>query len=245
MWSVRMRASKKENSREKHISGAEGIYDYFQIERALKEYLKRAFEHSKGKPDTIVLTIEKINEEIERIPALPISTFLSNSSEESLKFIKEKLKSLGISEKSINIAFYVINNCQMRGATLIDYLTGERLERDKERGVRVSRIQMEKSKRNRILRKIKNISNQPLRTIEALTIASKVIYYPDVVAELCISDNPDYTTGYIASRDFGYLRITNIKNQGQHKGGRAFFIKTPCDTEALIEYLERKPVLIV
>ncbi len=245
MWSVRMRASKKENSKEKHISGAEGIYDYFQIEKALKEYLKRAFEHSKGKPDKIVLTIEKINEQIERFSALPISTFLSNSSEESLKFIKEKLKSLGIYEKSINVAFYVINNCPMRGATLIDSLTGERLEKDKERGVRVSRIQMEKSKKNRMLRKIKNISTQPLRTIEALTIASKVISHPNIIAELCISDNPEYTTGYIASRDFGYLRITNIKNKGQHMGGRAFFIKTPCDMETLIEYLERKPVLIV
>ncbi len=245
MWSVRMRASKKQNSKEKHISGAEGIYDYFQIEKVLKEYLKRAFEHSKGKPDKIVLTIEKINEEIKRVPVLPISNYLSNSTDESSKFIKDKLKSLGISEKAINIAFYVINNCHMRGATLIDALTGERLEKDKERGVRVSRIQMEKSKKIRILRKIRNISTQPLRTIEALTIASKVISHHDVIAELCISDNPDYTTGYIASRDFGYLRITNIKNKGQHIGGRAFFIKKPCDIEALIEYLERKPILIV
>lgn len=245
MWSVRMRASKKEDNKEKHISGAEGIYDYFQIQKALKEYLKRAFEHSKGEPDKIVLTIEKIEEEIKKVSALPIATFFSNASEESFEFINDKLKSLGISEKAINTAFYVIHNCHMRGATLIDYVTGDRLEKDKERGVRVSRIHMEKSRKLRVLKKIKNISTHPIRIIEALTIASKVLSHPDIVAELCISDNPDYTIGYIASRDFGYLRITNIKNKGQHIGGRAFFVKKPCDIEALVEYLERKPILIV
>jgi 6-carboxyhexanoate--CoA ligase len=59
MWSVRMRASRFENDSEKHISGAEGIYDLVNIERALKELFKRALNHSKGQPDKIVFTVEK------------------------------------------------------------------------------------------------------------------------------------------------------------------------------------------
>ncbi|GLI53800.1 6-carboxyhexanoate--CoA ligase [Thermodesulfovibrio yellowstonii] len=245
MWSVRMRASKKENNIEKHISGAEGIYDYSQINRVLKQLFKRAFEHSKGKPDKVVITIERINDEIQTVFALPINTFFVNSPEEAFCLISKKLSSIGISDKAILSAFEVIKKYPMRGATLIDSITGERLERDKTRGIRVSRIHMDKGKRIKLIRQIKNLSTQPQRVIEAITIASKVASYPEVVAELCISDNPDYTIGYIASRDLGYLRITNIKNKGETIGGRAFFVKTPCDIEKLTNYLERKPVLVI
>jgi len=65
----------------------------------------------------------------------------------------------------------------MRGATLIDAFTGERLEPDKKRGVRVSRIQMATKKRLQILRKIKKFTTEPERVIEAVTVASKVISF--------------------------------------------------------------------
>ncbi len=235
-----MRASKEE----KHISGAEGIYSEKEIKRVLSKYLTRALNHCRGKPDKIVLTIEKITEEIIFVSPLKIDTYFSDSPESAFYFIKDKLKSLNISEKAIQKAFYVIKNCPLRGATLIDYLSGERLERDLQRGVRVSRIQMDSKKRIEIIRNVKNISPDPERTVEALTIASKVLSCKEVLAEVCISDNPDYTTGYVASRDFGYLRITNIKTQGDNAGGRAFFIKTPCEIDKLIEFLERKPVIV-
>jgi 6-carboxyhexanoate--CoA ligase len=132
---------------------------------------------------------------------------------------------LGISENCISKAFEFIKNYKIRGASLIDINTTERLEKDKHRGVRVSRIQMDKKTKDRILRKIRKLSSTPQRVIEAITIASKVAYLNEIIAEICISDNPDYTTGYIASRNFGYLRITNIKNQGDDTGGRVFFCK--------------------
>lgn len=245
MWSVRMRASKNEKNLEKHISGAEGIYDYLQIDKVLKQLFKRAFEHPKGKPDKIVITIEKIYDEIQLVTALPINNFFPNSPEEAFSLIREKLNSLNITDKALYSAFEVIKTCPMRGATLIDSITGERLEKDKTRGIRVSRIHMEKGKRMKLLRYLKSLSAQPQRVIEALTIASKVVSYPEIIAELCISDNPDYTTGYVASKNFGYLRIANIKNNGEDIGGRAFFIKTPCNIEKLIHYLEKKPVLVI
>lgn len=245
MWSVRMRASKVENNTEKHISGAEGIYKYSQIQKVIKQLFRRAFEHPKGEPDKIVITIEKIKEDIKTVSALRVSTFFSNSPQEAFEFIKEKLRLLGISESAIFKAFEIIKKYPMRGATLIDANTAERLEKDKARGVRVSRIHMEKNKKACLIRQIKNLSDQPNRIIEALTIASKVMSCSEIIAEVCVSDNPDYTTGYIASREFGYLRVTNIKNKGESFGGRAFFIKTPCNLDALVNYLERKPVLIV
>jgi len=240
-----MRSSVNEEGREKHISGAEGIYEQYQIEKVLKRFLRRAMEHPRGLPDKIVLTVEKIEGEIDYIEALPLKTHICKDEKEAFLFIKERLISLGISEKACCSAFEVIKNFEMRGATLIDLVTGERLEENKERGVRVSRVHMDKSKRKRILAKVKNLSNQPYRVIEALTIASKVAFCPEIVGELCISDNPDYTTGYIASRDFGYLRITNIKKRGDTYGGRAFFVKTPCNIEKLINFLEKVPVIVV
>ena len=52
-----------------------------------------------------------------------------------------------------------------------------------------------------------------MRVKEALMLASKAASWPDVIAEVCISDDPDYTTGYIASKELGYLRIPNIKRE--------------------------------
>lgn len=245
MWSIRMRASKTKNNVEEHISGAEGIYSLNEVEKILKQFLKRALEHSKGVPDKIVLTVEKIKEPIEKVKALPIKTILCKSPEEAHEVVRKKLTQLGISENAILSAWDIIKKYKMRGATLIDSITGERLEPDKERGVRVSRIQMDKKRKYQILKKIKNIAIQPQRVVEAITVASKVVSSGAIIAEICVSDNPDYTTGYISSKETGYLRITNIKNTGEQIGGRAFFVKIPVDIEKLIKFLERTPVIII
>lgn len=245
MWSLRMRASKIEDNEEIHISGAEGIYNFDEIEKFLKKFFKRAIEHPKGIPDKIVFTVEKIKEQIQSVKALKVKTIFCESPDKAEETINEHLTKLGVSGKAIKEAWNVIKGQRMRGATLIDCLTAERLEPDKKRGVRVSRIQMDRKKRIQILRKIKNFATEPQRVIEAITVASKVASCPEVIAEICVSDNPDYTTGYIASKDFGYLRITNIKKEGEIIGGRAFFVKTPFDIEKLIKFLERTPVIVL
>lgn len=240
MWSVRMRASKMES----HISGAEGIYEFNKIERFIKKFFKRAIKHPNGMPDKVVLTVEKIKEPVQEIKVLDVKTVFCKSPEESKEVINEYLIKLGISEKAISSAWDVIENHRLRGATLIDSFTGGRLEPDKKRGIRASRLQMDKKTRVKILRKIKNLTTQPERVIEALTVASKVASRKEVIAEICVSDNQDYTTGYIASKEFGYLRITNIKNEGENIGGRAFFVKTPLNIEKLIKFLEKTPVIV-
>jgi 6-carboxyhexanoate--CoA ligase len=64
-----------------------------------------------------------------------------------------------------------------------------------------------------------------------------------VLGELCISDDPNYTTGYVATRTHGYIRLPRIKKRGVPFGGRAFFI-TGGEVKDLIKYLQITPVLI-
>jgi len=79
---------------------------------------------------------------------------------------------------------------------------------------------------------------------EAIILSSKLISCKQVIAELCVSDDPDYTTGYVASKKYGYVRIPHIKPKGIRRGGRAFFVHEVIKTEDMIEYLERMPVII-
>ena len=46
---------------------------------------------------------------------------------------------------------------------------------------------------------------------EALVLASKVQSAEGIVGELCWSDDPDYTVGYVACNGI-YHRIPNMKN---------------------------------
>jgi len=90
----------------------------------------------------------------------------------------------------------------------------------------------------------KMIKNNITTVKEALILASKGASCPSVIVEVCISDDPDYTTGYISSKKLGYLRIPNIKKLGEMYGGRVVFIKEDAAVERLVGYLEKTPVII-
>ncbi|MBI5203333.1 MAG: 6-carboxyhexanoate--CoA ligase, partial [Nitrospirae bacterium] len=180
------------------------------------------------------------------IPLLPVITLDCDSPEKAIKIITQKLESLGISKKAIDNGFAVLNSKKtMRGASLILAKSGRRVEPDKERGVRLSRMGVEKSTEKNLSEKLSGKKINTSTVKEALILASKAASWPDVIAEVCISDDPDYTTGYIASKGFGYLRIPSIKRKGEMHGGRVFFIREPADIAGLISYLERKPVIII
>lgn len=229
-----------------HISGAEGIYEKSEIQKICEKYIKRALTHSRGEPDEIVITIEKIRQKSKTISLLPVITLDCNSPEKARKIITQKLESLGISKKAIDNGFVVLNSKKtMRGASLILLKSGTRVEPDKERGVRVSRMGIEKSTEKNLSEKLSRAKINTTTVKEALVLASKAASWPDVIAEVCISDDPDYTTGYIASKEFGYLRIPNIKRGNEMHGGRVFFIRETADIAGLISYLERKPVIII
>ena len=132
----------------------------------------------------------------------------------------------------------------MRGASLISAQSGRRLEPDKARGIRVSRLGIDNASEKKLRKRLAAMKIDNTTVKEALILASKVISCRDIVAEICISDDPDYTTGYIASRVTGYLRIPNIKRLGQMHGGRVFFLRPDADIEKTINYLEKKAVVL-
>jgi 6-carboxyhexanoate--CoA ligase len=134
----------------------------------------------------------------------------------------------------------------MRGAVIMDARSGERLEPDQERGVRASRFDWSEEALKDIERDLKAVDLTHFRTREALALATKVAYAPGVVAELCWSDEPDYIAGYVASLQTGYVRFPRLKNIGNPKGGRVFFVNNhdALDVTKLIDYLQFFPVLI-
>lgn len=252
-----MRASKKYRSQKSkvksknlkhcdpHISGAEGIYEDLKIYRITGKYIDRALSHSRGIPDKIVITMEKLKQKPEAICALPVATLKCISLSEAKKLIKNLLKTVSVSETAIKSAFKVLNSKQaMRGASLVRSVSGIRIEPDKTRGIRASRLGISLSAERILSSKLhkKSINNTTVK--EAVMLASKVASCDEVIAELCISDDPDYTTGYISSGHFGYIRIPNIKHKGDRKGGRVFFVKEKADRDSLIKYLEETPVII-
>jgi len=268
MWSIRMRASKqgarqrttrlgrRTPSREAnadpqtlppvvHISGAEGIYPKGKIPAIVQEYITRARIHPKGKPDSIVITIEKIRQKPEAIFALPIATVECSSTSQASTIIKRLLSKPGISPKAITTAMHIVQNKQtIRGAALILSQSGRRVDPDRFRGVRASRMGISRTAEHALSAVLNQQAIDTPTVREAIILASKVASCDDVVSELCISDDPDYTTGYIASKKLGYVRIPCIKKKGSKAGGRVFFLSDEADIPAVIQYMEKTPVMI-
>lgn len=239
-YSVRMRAS----AGERHISGAEGLYIEEHLQGAVEGYLRRARWHERGEPDRIVITIERITGMPLYIKTLPVFTAGINNPGEALKFISGVLKRLGISGKAIENAISVISSRDvMRGASLIRALSGKRVEPDMERGVRVTRLGIEPAVRSELESRFKERGLRVEVVSEALLLASKVANTPGIIAEICVSDDPSYTTGYVASGLTGYIRIPNIKEAGSPNGGRVFFLDEEIGTADVIEFLEKRPVI--
>ena len=237
--------SKDLKPEEIHISGAEGIYEEPEISVIVSKYIKRALTHPRGRPDKIMITLEEIKQKPKSVRLLPVTTLKCSSSAEAMEIIFKTLTEAGVSKRAINNAIKVLTSKKtMRGAALITAGSGMRLEPDKDRGIRVTRLGMDKSAGKRLSRTLSTVSLNSATVKETIVLASKVATCPGVVAEICISDDPDYITGYVASKKLGYLRIPNIKNYGEMHGGRVFFISDDADVEVLMEYLEKTPVLI-
>ena len=247
-FKVQSLKSKIENQKTKikeiHISGAEGIYRKPEIQKILKQYIERALNHPRGKADKIVITIEEIREKPKTISALPLVTVENLSPIEGGKIARKLLQSERISRVAVDRAFELIKKDGMRGAAIITAEKGKRLEPDAERGMRVSKLGITNLALKELSTRLskKGINNETVK--DALILASKVLSCDHVVAELCVSDDPNYTTGYVASKDLGYIRIPHIKRNGSKSGGRAFFVKEGTNVRDIIEYLERRPVII-
>lgn len=238
-YSIRMRSAKEGV----HVSGAEGIYEKNDLTNMVRDYTERAIAHERGRADKIRLMVEELEEPPQRTASLPLCTLNTSNAAAAKKASVKILTSVGITERAVEEAFNYLNvGIAMRGAMLMD-IEGVRLEPDLLRGVRVTRMGITKKASTDLSKKLGRLKLNNNTVKEALILASKVHKYRMVLGELCISDDPNYTTGYIATRSHGYIRLPRIKKRGVPYGGRAFFI-TGGEVKDLIKYLQRTPVLI-
>ncbi len=255
LFSVRMRASRGGM----HISGAERIVPDGEIEAVTASLLRRAMTHENGRPEEIKITVESLaGKEILRLRPLRVINFSPSPQPSSLKGEGEitshavavsELARAGVSENAARGAIEKILSGaspaggNMRGAMLVDAATGERLEPDMERGIRARAVDWEAEKYIATAEKRLNCLTPHFR--EALALATKAANAPGAVAELCISDDPRYTTGYVASGTFGYCRIASMKQSGCRFGGRAFFMRREyLDIDKYMKYMRETPALI-
>ena len=237
LYSVRMRAAQG-GPHEKgghHISGAERIVKLEEVGAIAQSLADRALHHSKGTADFINITIDLIPpEKIRYIDCLKVEEHKTSSISESHQLATELLQGPNISETAVLKAISLLKSLDksLRGAMLVDTITGERLDTG-DRGVRVSHMDSFDSESLG--------ENEHMR--EALVLASKVQSAEGIVGELCWSDDPDYTVGYVACNGI-YHRIPKMKELGSHIGGRVFFVRSEIDRESVIEYLEKASVLV-
>jgi len=228
-----MRASKAG----RHVSGAERIISQQELAAAAGCLSERALHHGLGRADFINIKMEEIQpEELEYLDALPVSTRPASNVEGSYVIMRQMLTELGLAAKAEELINLLRHVHPMRGAVLYDIATNRRVEPDKERGIRVTYMDAEGAGCG---------SSNKNHFREAIVLATKVVNAPGVLAELCMSDDPDYLVGYLASKKHGYVRLTPMKNMGDPHGGRVFiFDSRLAQAQAAITYLEKQKVLV-
>lgn len=244
-FSVRMRASKNGSYEHggKHISGGEQISTYDNLKNAVNVLLEKALTHTRGNPDFMQIQFELIDEPITRLKPLHIGTNEVKSVEEGQVIAQILLEKAGVPKEIIKKAYEQITEYSgIRGAVLFDIRSGIRIDERNEKGVRVSRMDwvttnFEKWANNYTISRSQKVK-------EALVLATKVNRHPATIAELCWSDDPEYITGYVASKKLGYQRITKLKKYGDERGCRIFFVDGLSDLHSYIDYLEKQPIMV-
>jgi len=235
MYSVKLRAEKNG----KHISGAEKIVDCCDIKKTVDCLLERTKSRLSVEPDSIILKMNAIKEDILIVDCIRGKYGEDKNTDEARKKLNEILVEIGLDAKKVLDVFYSITN--MRGAVLLDIDTYERLELDKERGVRVTCFDFVDGSFDCVKDHIK----------ESKCLASKVIAYPNIIGEICVTDDVNYTFGYFASKELGLVGVAHIKELHESWGGRVFLfdgkIGEGTRTQKInecIKYLEQTPVLV-
>jgi 6-carboxyhexanoate--CoA ligase len=247
LYSIRMRAA----SGGQHLSGVERIVPLMLLDETVQSCLERAWTKDRG-PDTVAVTVEPLEREMVReLISLDLRDLRVDSICDCRKAALLVLQAVGVSLPAALEAMRLLDRgpsssgTVMRGAMIMDAQSGKRLERDQDRGLRVSRFDWSAEAYGMIDCELRRIGLLHFRTREALALATKAAHASGMLAELCWSDDGDYTAGYVASRGLGYVRLPKLKQVGSTRGGRAFFVDpSMCDLNAFSVYLQSCPVLI-
>lgn len=247
LFSIRMHAA----SKNEHISGAERIASAQELPAIATELIARALRHPRGNPESIRLAIDLLPAPSLAYAPLPdITTVVGANVEAGRSAARSELLRAGVSPLAADTAIKTLANGAapggrvMRGAMLVDAESGERLESDPARGIRVSRMDLSPAASAALTAALRGSGRDTTHLREALALAGKVLLSPGIVAELCWSDDPDYTAGYVSSPARGYVRFPHLKETRDHLGGRAFFYqRATFDLAALADFLEQVPIL--
>ncbi len=248
LYSIRMHA----NCQHSHLSGCERLAGCEDLERLASEMVSRALQHPRGRAEQIRLSVDLIPvEAICRGKLLDLHTLRVDDYFQGRQAARQLLQAAGVQACAADAAIERIaqgaapDGRSMRGAMLIDAVSGARLEADPARGVRASRMDLTPAAELELRQRLRSRGLDNPHVREALVLATKVLAAPQVLAELCWSDDPDYTAGYVASRTHGYVRFPHLKPLGEERGGRAFFVRNDrLDLETLTAFLEHAVLLI-
>ncbi len=240
LFSIKARSSREDI----HISGVERIVSSKELEETILNILKKV---NRENADFISIKIEKLDRKpIVLKKSLCIKELKFNNFKEANSFAIDYLSEItGIKKERLSYLINLIhsgaspNGENMRGAMIINQ-GGERLELDRYRGVRTTTVDF--INRGDILKRLLDLGFTE-RTLDALALSTKNLYNENILAEYCISDDKDYIAGYIATKD-EYIRIFPLKEKGNRKGGRIYFVKNDTDINELYNYLENYPILI-
>ncbi len=245
LYSVKMRAARHAAHEHggKHISGAERIVNMDNVTTVVNSMIERAFKHSRGQADFIQIKLETVADDIEYVPLLAVRNVNCDDVFAGREIAYAELVAAGVSPVAAQRGFAELSGLtgSMRGAMLLCCLTGLRLDDQGQRGIRVANMDIADEQVYDTWLTAQQINNTHVR--EALVLASKVAWSEYIIAELCWSDDPEYTTGYVSSKH-GYVRISNLKEAGNEIGGRIFFLTPDCDVTAVSNYLQDHPVLV-
>ena len=232
-YSVKMRAARAGV----HTSGAEKIVPGAAVPRVVALLAERALGHPKGAPDFLNIKVEAQPDDILHLKSLPVTTHVTKTAAEGRALAVRLLGAAGVVRIDEIMARFSESHA-LRGAMLLDADTLERLEPNTARGVRATYMDDAASLE-------KGTAGGKNHYAEAIVLATKVQNAPGIVAEICVSDDPDYVTGYVATRELGYRRITVIKEKGDPNGGRIFLYRGPRDGVAeTVRFLEKTPVIV-
>ena len=176
------------------------------------------------------MKIEKVKAPIQTLVALPVVENLNDT-------LTQLAKQTGVSEYALNKGLeFIKNDITYTGAIILSAQTGQRLDSTEQRGIRVTHLAFKACKRNG------EISE---RVKDARALATCINAFEGVKAELCVSDDLHYTTGYYASPKLGYRRIFNIKEKGTRHGGRIIFVDEGINLNEYVSFLETVPKEII
>ena len=200
--------------------------------------------------DHIHLTLERVPaRHIRHVQCLSVTTIDCPSPVSARPPAERVLLKADIAQGAIDVAFdHVLRGANgsgspLRGALLVDARNGDPFAAAGAEGVRASHFDFSPGTRDMLIGELEVAGLTHHRTHEALALATKVLA-AGVCAELCWSDDPTYSAGYVSSLQSGYVRFPRFKPPGA-VGGRVFFYDgLPSLIEACIRRLKTESILI-